>query len=274
MDRYIWNNKCRNYAFNRGIFKLWLIYKTTIMGKIKLLICLLSVSFIYTVSAQEKNDAWDYPVKPGTNAWKALKNNTEKVQACHVPDDILFTAKTPELLRICLSYPLLPDIFAFNNIKDGFEKFETDFNGFRELIKRDDVSNELLKKYKTLDPAAIPTDGTILEKGTYVFSFSFIELFISHPLVIEKNGLGEKQDIVQELLLIKEKKKHRPAWYQDAGLQTSYLAIVNVILSDSTEFQSGLDVSKVSSYIYSGILISPEIPDQIDQAANKYLKND
>jgi hypothetical protein len=222
---------------------------------------------------QSEGVKWDYPVKPGTDVWKSLKNNAEKVEACQVPNGVLTDMDTQELINVCLDYPLLPDIFAFSDIKDGFKKFESDFNGFRELIKRDDAAKGLLKLYKNLDPISIPKEGSILEKGAYVFGFSFIELFFSYPLVIEKCSTKEKKEIMEELLSKKEKKKSRPDWYQTTGMQTNYLAIVNMLQSDQGEFQSGLDLSKVSPYIYSGILINPEITGQIDQAANKYIKN-
>lgn len=238
----------------------------------KLLMILLLVVPIVAISQFEK-PKWDFPVKPGTDKWKTLKNNVEKVEACQIPKDVLSLLKTPELIQTCLNYPLLPDIFAFDNIKDGFEKFENDFNGFRELINREDVAIELLKLYKKIDPGYIPKDGTILEKGTYAFRLSFIELFVSHPLVIVKLSSSGKKEIIKEFLLKKEKKKTRPVWYQNTGIQTIYLAIVNIMQSDTNQFQSGLDVSKISPYIYSGILTNPETMDQIDQAANKYLKN-
>ncbi|HYQ57115.1 MAG TPA: hypothetical protein VEP89_07185 [Draconibacterium sp.] len=221
----------------------------------------------------QDNVTWDYPIKPGAETWKLLKNNAEKVQACQVPTEKLTAMSTQELIHLCLNYPLLLDIFAFNYIKDGFGKFESDFNGYRELIKRDNAAEELLKLYKNMDPTSIPKDGSILEKGDYVFKFSFIELFISYPMVVEKCSTNEKMEIVNELLLKKEKKKSRPDWYENTGIRTNYLAIVNILQSDTEKFQSGLNIAQVTPYIYWGILPTPEIIDQIDQEANQYVKN-
>lgn len=222
---------------------------------------------------QSEGVKWDYPVKPGTDVWKSLKNNAEKVEACQVPNGVLTAMDTQELINVCLDYPLLPDIFAFSNIKDGFKKFESDFNGFGELLKRDDVAKELLKKYKSLDPNAIPANETILEKGNYVLSMSFLELFVSHPLMVGKIDTNGKKEIIKELLLKKEKKKQQPDWYQTTGIQTNYLAITSIILSDSDKFKSELNMTEVSPYIYSGILTNQDVPNQIDQVTDKYLKN-
>ncbi|MDP3180209.1 MAG: hypothetical protein Q8M67_00140, partial [Bacteroidota bacterium] len=165
-----------------------------------ILFLILLIPVLAFPQTEEKGNKWDFPVKPGTDSWKSLKNNTEKVETCQVPNDVLSAMRTAELLQVCLHYPLLPDIFAFNNIKVGFDKFERDFNGFRELVKRDDAAEELLKKYKSIDPAVIPVNGTILEKGNYVLSMSFIELFVSHPLVIEKISISDKKEIIIELM--------------------------------------------------------------------------
>lgn len=235
-----------------------------------LLVLLLLVPL--SLFAQNQAINWNFPVKPGSEEWKSLKNNSEKVYACQIPKNVLPNLKTPALLKVCLNYPLLPDIFAFNNIKDDFNKFENDFNGFRELLNRSHVSIELLKYYKTLDPSAIPADATILEKGNYVLSLSFVELFISHPKIMNRIGLTEKKEIVKELLSKKEKKSRRPDWYKNTGIQTSYLAIINLIQNDIDKIELNIDMKNIESYVYTGKTLPVEIEEQINQAVNKYLK--
>ena len=44
------------------------------------------------------------------------------VQVCQVPEEILQQLTTPALLETCLSYPLLLDMFAFDDLKKGFEQ--------------------------------------------------------------------------------------------------------------------------------------------------------
>ncbi len=223
--------------------------------------------------AQSGENTWDYPVKPGSEEWKELKNNSEKVNICQVPVEILSKATTSELLQICLQYPLLPDIFTFNNIYNGFGKFEDDFNGFRELLSRSDAAIELIKNYKTIAPTAIPPEGTIIEKGNYVLRLSVLELFMSHPLILDKTNLNNKKEILMELLVKKMDKKKRPSWYQTDGLQTNYLTIVHIIQSNSNKYQSKLDTPQITSFIYSGVTTSREVFEQIDMEANQFLKN-
>ena len=91
--------------------------------------------------------------------------------------------------------------------------------------------------------------------------------------MVKKIDTNGKKEIIKELLLKKEKKKNQPDWYQTTGIQTNYLAITSIVLSASDKFKSELDMTKVSPYIYYGILTNPDIPNQIDQVTDKYLKN-
>lgn len=102
--------------------------------------------------AQENNDcqwaqSWDYPVKPGMEEWKELNSNQKKVDACQIPDSVLFCLSTKRLTELCLQYPLLGDIYAFNFLDHGLDKLFMDFNGIKELYKRKEVSDFLIKQY-------------------------------------------------------------------------------------------------------------------------------
>ena len=166
---------------------------------------------------------------------------------------------------------MLPDIFAFNNINEGFNKFENDFNGFRELMLRNNALGELLESYKVNDPNKIPTNKSILEKGNYVLRFSFLELFAARIILKENLSLDKKKEFVKELLLKKEKKKLIPEWYGGTGLQTNIFAIVKIIQSDTGSYVE-LNNSKLTSYIYyTGNSLTPDIQNVVNQSASKFL---
>ena len=94
--------------------------------------------------------AWDYPMKPGMEEWKQFHSNEEMVSACQIPEKVLSSLSTEDLTKICIEYPLLADVFAFNFLSDGAYKLYNDFNGIRELFKRKNVSKELLNHYNCL----------------------------------------------------------------------------------------------------------------------------
>ena len=76
------------------------------------------------------------PHKPGTEAWQALSTHEDMLKACQIPAEILKTVSTEELIELCLAYPLLGDIFAYNGIQEGISKVSARFNGLQELFKR------------------------------------------------------------------------------------------------------------------------------------------
>ena len=97
------------------------------------LVCALCAGF-NDLSAQT---TWDYPVKPGTPQWAAFTTKKEKVDACQIPDGVLNSLTTKELVEICLNYPLFGDIMFYDNLQDGFRNnVAISFNGIRELLRR------------------------------------------------------------------------------------------------------------------------------------------
>jgi hypothetical protein len=132
-------------------------------------------------SGQEKKLAWDYPVKPGTEEWGKLDSNEAMVKACQIPEKILASLSTEELADICLLYPLLYDVFAFNDLNNGLDKLFSDFNGIRELYKREYLSGSLIKRYvqKVQNFSFLDEQVSDREKGYFIISVSALEVLLS-----------------------------------------------------------------------------------------------
>ncbi len=126
-----------------------------------------SVLLLMPVACSNQNnpsaidDAYDYPVKPGTDAWKALGSHIEMLQVCQIPEIKLQTMSTAGLVETVLNYPLFCDAWAWNTPQEGFNTISGQFNGLAELLKRTDAGTVLLAKYKTMDPAAMGQDWRI-----------------------------------------------------------------------------------------------------------------
>lgn len=104
----------------------------------------------------------------------------EKVEACQIPDELLSTLETAELVKICTEYPLLLDIFSFNSFEEGWERQIDFFNGFHQLIKNKDyyhyITNYIdqlandLENYKTMSDSM---------KGSTTLSLCLWEYFLT-----------------------------------------------------------------------------------------------
>ncbi len=90
---------------------------------------------------------YDYPIRPGTAEWEALPDHQAMVEACMIPEHILSTMTSEELAQTILAYPLLVDIFAYDDYDLGLEIVTKHFNGLTEFSKREDSASELANLY-------------------------------------------------------------------------------------------------------------------------------
>ena len=83
--------------------------------------------------------------------WSTYQSLEEMQRACQVPDSILVTLTTEDLVKLCMDYPLYGIYTAYNNEQDGIRVIMDGFNGFGELKKRKDVSKALVDCYEAFD---------------------------------------------------------------------------------------------------------------------------
>jgi len=115
----------------------------------RILWCFLFLAFIsIDISAQNKQ-TWDYPVKPGSKQWNAYTSYQERLEVCQIPQEILKDIPTEELVAICKNYPFSRNIFAYSSVQKGFEKVCEEFNGYRELLQREDNVKWLTETLKS-----------------------------------------------------------------------------------------------------------------------------
>lgn len=83
--------------------------------------------------------------------WSTYQSLEDMQRACQVPDSILVTLTTEDLVKLCMDYPLYGIYTAYNNEQDGIRVIMDGFNGFGELKKRKDVSKALVDCYEAFD---------------------------------------------------------------------------------------------------------------------------
>lgn len=99
--------------------------------------------------------AYEYPpIKRSSEEWKQLSPE-EKHAICQIPDDILATMPTEDLIRAYLNYPYIAIMAAYDNWMAGFNRVYRDFNGLRELLKRDDNAQKLYELYQRNNQAKL-----------------------------------------------------------------------------------------------------------------------
>ncbi len=181
---------------------------------------------------EKKALAYDYPIKPGTEAWKKLSSNAEKTKVCQIPEGILKQLTTEDLLAVCLAYPLLNDMYAFNNMEEGIDKLFSDFNGIRELAQRQDAINKFIEEYKKQinNVAALSGNYSDYAKGEYIVRISNVELLGSRRELL--NGRAASRDTENFMAVLLdgyEAKKANAAYFKGIGLKTNLFSRAKVV---------------------------------------------
>jgi len=169
---------------------------------------------------------FEYKIKPGTEEWKKLKTHDQMVEALQVPLETLKKMRTKKLIKFCLDYPLFSDIWAFNNLQDGFQQVKNNFNGFQELYSRPDLVSEALKYYSSLRPEEVLEKKNNLNRAQIRFNITMFELIINQVDFL--NRTSEKQrDLIFKIASNNLKKKKEPSLqYSQIHLETSYYLAV------------------------------------------------
>ena len=174
------------------------------------------------------------------------------VDACQIPEEVLYALSTEDLTDICLQYPLLTSIFAFNGLTDGLNVMYKDFNGIRELYKRADASNCLTKRYirKSESFSFLNENKSDLEKGNFIISISSLEALLGQ--VVQYDNKNCKK-ILQCLVKAYEKKLKYADEFMWVGFETNCFARAHVISKMDKRFIEQLPGKDNSSALFSGM---------------------
>jgi len=149
------------------------------------------------LEAQGISDKYIFPIRPGMEEWAELESHKAMVDVCQIPESILNDMCTIGLVDTYYDYPLLFIIFAFNNINDGLQQISDEFNGFHELLLRDDCATKLLRKYELISPADLDSTWTTLERGHFKQKLQFMELTLAFEPVNEKFTPDEREKVIR-----------------------------------------------------------------------------
>ncbi len=126
---------------------------------------------------------------------------------CQIPEDILKNMTTEALLQTVLSYPFISDYYAFNSYKDAAKTFENDFNGFKELFNRSDLTTVLLNTYENSTYNGISAQSQNNSYKSEFFFISNLEFLFAYDQLT--NGDYSQTEAEKFDKLFMEKKKER-----------------------------------------------------------------
>ena len=227
---------------------------------------------------------YTYPFRQGDAKWKGFESTKDRIMALQIPDSIKTVIPTGQLLGLCLDFPYLTDMYAFDDFQKGFEYMISEYNGFGELLKRDDIINELLKEYSKIELAiSYLSKATDIEKGNYSFR---CDLLVN--LIRQINEKKELSTNIKDSLFAQTKRnvevmKRHPELF-GSMCQEAILAYNNdtynsprvswyegeiVYLNDGRQYQLHPRRTPANSVVISGTLITADF-SYAEQISLKY----
>ncbi len=238
---------------------------------------LLILSGLLSGCSREEDDGmvegkYDFPIKPGSEAWKRLDSHQAMAEACQIPEKTLRKMSTEGLIDTYFDYPLLFTIFAFNNTNDGLWQIADEFNGFSELLRRKDCATRLLRKYKLIDPVSIHSMLDSISMGLFMQKIQCYELTLGFEPLYNKLTEEERRETVRLALEKMNAKEEND--YSSLSKVTGYYLIAKMLEMESyPPFVKYVSEKTYLKGFLSGYLIQFMSTDatQIQQMAKDYL---
>ena len=221
-----------------------------------------------------KPGVWDYPIKPGTDEWKQFKTHEEMLVATQIPEEVLKSLSTEDLIDLNLRFPLIVSLIVYSDLNLGFEMLLSEFNGLRELYQRKDVLSVLIAQYMDqLQSFSLLHDpDPDFPKALFIRSISVMEVFLSRIEVDEKEGKESLKEALQTLVAGFEAKVNDADEFKGFGFQTNFFARTNVISKMDPSFVDRLSQKEKSSALSTGQIIDEETVGLINEWSYRLIR--
>ncbi len=223
-------------------------------------------------AAQQINEPFNFPVKPGTKEWAVLKTERDRFNAMQIPGDLLSNMTTHALVGSCLNFPAFGYITAYDNIQAGYIVLASKFNGLTELSKRNDAGKSLIEFYQIAGNKGFEPVQTNLDQLFWSIKLTWIELVLAQDNVIASMDKENKMC----LLSIAQEKYNMKQLNVDFGnsFQSTAFLIGRLLHSlNLPDFESEYTQnSALRDFLITSKLTDKIVLDNLIQFSQKYLK--
>lgn len=241
--------------------------------KLKTVIICVVLIFFARYMPLNAQDRYEYPVTPAMSEWATLSVE-EKRNMLQIPEKILHNMPTDVLIQAYTDFPLNSLVFAYNTKQDGFRRVHNEFNGLRELLQREDITASLIEYYKKMTVDGYDVNWQPVEIGKFTFQFTYIELLLSQPEIINQLNQPETNFLIQELITKFERKIDHIDEYSIVGLESSAYAISHILnRNDAISSSNAATDEAVQSFLMTGQLTQGDMLDFILLKARTFRQN-
>ena len=191
-ERIIWSDDVERQSFiasSKNWELIFLIENGEIIGEI-------TTKNRVSVYSTKIGDKYKFPnFRPGTSEWEQI-GVTQRISILQIPENQLSSISTEGLLETCLEFPYLIEIYFYNDFQKGFDVLSKIFNGYRELLKRRDLTDALIEKYYDLSlEVANVRSLTPIDQGMYSFRQFVLEFIIAQDVVLENLSAEQEREL-------------------------------------------------------------------------------
>ena len=224
------------------------------------------MALLFSNCAKNENiedKVYNFPIRPGTEEWNALKTEQERIDALQVPECLLKEMSTENLVITCINYPAFGHYTAYANVVVGMEQVISNFNGLQELMKRNDAPNKLMDFYFALD-STMNIDNKLINHQYWPIRCTYFEYILSADGILNK-----MPDNLCQLLLKETQKKlwikidNQDKYSSDCYIPTLITMAKLLIKLDSDVFGKS---DEVMHFIHTGDLSEETAMNIIDKS--------
>lgn len=243
------------------------MYRMIVVPLLVFILSFLVISCSAQPTYNKTTDAYEFPIKPGMEEWRAFRTHDEMLAACQIPESVLKTMSTEGLVETVLNYPLRIDTFAYNDLQTGFDAVASQFNGIPELLSREDAATELLAKYRSLDIVVV-NDWGPLEAGEYIIGkVAFTEILMAQDAIISKLNKTERSALLSEAVNISaEKSQLAEAYGTNSQIYTTWIVARVLQHENYAPFMQKVEESDaLQLFITNGSVMGVDFVDLLDE---------
>lgn len=230
--------------------------------------------WVGTAVADPLSGPYDFPVRPGSEAWNAAKSHQEMVEITQIPGEVLGSMSTRDLVRTVLDYPLLAEILAFDSPQRGFDVVASRFNGLQELLSRPDVGTELLTQYRSRDAAGIPTKWVLERQGRHSFEIFYLELLLAQEPVLERFDDPQLREVLVASWIKTRQKAERYDVFGPIGLERTAVLIARILRVMEPARVTKAEPADLDAFVRNAGFASPEILEFLWDRAEELVGDD
>ena len=162
----------------------------------KLLIIISVITYCsFPVFTQETVTKYVFPIYPGDKSWQETRY-PERLDYLQIPDSALKTMSNIQLIGACFDYPFSINLFAYNNLEEGFINLCNIFNGYSELLARRNITTELIDFYKNMSAFNFSDKYATFNEYHNPLKFYLLETILIQDKIINKLDYLQKVSLI------------------------------------------------------------------------------